>query len=419
MKVGFSKAIITPKLPVKLAGYAVERIASGVLDDLYVRVLTFDQEGKRKAILSLELLAIDDLYLNKLKEYCKIEGLEDVEIEAFAIHTHSGPVGTCDCTNGPLAGFESVLGSPNYEYINTLCIQSIKAMKEAFQTQDECILSISEGYIHGVGKNRHIETGVGDESLLVMNFKRSDGQTCILYHFACHPTLLHEDSLLISADIIGAINEKLEAMQVMPIFINGSCGDISTRFTRINSDLSELERYANITQQAIIEANKKITYSGKINSITFDYHKFNLKLKENEKIEDTKAKMDQCSIDVEMAKLKHINNKELRLIESNYEGATIAYLHSLHPFVKDNWDIDVSFITINDYKFITIPAELFCGLSNPIKQLKKIYFFGYANGYYDYIADDDAYQNNYYEATCSPFKQGEGEHLMELIKKAM
>ncbi|MEG1701746.1 MAG: neutral/alkaline non-lysosomal ceramidase N-terminal domain-containing protein [Erysipelotrichaceae bacterium] len=420
MKVGFSKAIITPKLPVKLAGYAVERIANEVHDDLYVRVLSFDQDGKRKAILSLEILALDDFYLNQLKDSCKVEGLEDVEIEAFAIHTHSGPMGTCDCASGPLAGFESVLGDPNQEYVDYLCKQSIKAMKQAFHTQDEGTLSISEGMIQGVGKNRHLLSGSQDESLLVMNFIRKDGKTCILYHFACHPTLLHEDSLLISADIIGAINAKLETNQVMPIFINGSCGDISTRFTRMNSDLSELDRYASITQQAIIETNKQVAYLGEIKSIQFDHYTFSLKLKDNESVEATLAKLNQCRTDVETAKLNHLNNKELRLIESSYEGATIAYLHALHPFVKDQWDINLSIIRINDeYKFITIPGELFCGLSNPIKQLKKTYFFGYANGYYDYIADEDAYHNNYYEAMCSPFKQGEGERLMELVKKVL
>ncbi len=40
---------------------------------------------------------------------------------------------------------------------------------------------------------------------------------------------------------------------------------------------------------------------------------------------------------------------------------------------------------------------------------------GYANGYNLYIADDLAYEKEYYEALASLFARGQGERLMEYI----
>ena len=44
---------------------------------------------------------------------------------------------------------------------------------------------------------------------------------------------------------------------------------------------------------------------------------------------------------------------------------------------------------------------------------------GYANGYNLYIADEMAYEKQYYEALASLFARGEGEKLMEFVNKLL
>ena len=43
MRIGFEQKVITPKLPCMLAGYAKQRTAEVVHDELYVKVVVFDR----------------------------------------------------------------------------------------------------------------------------------------------------------------------------------------------------------------------------------------------------------------------------------------------------------------------------------------------------------------------------------------
>ena len=59
-KAGTAKAVITPKEPLWMAGYAGrEHPADGTLHDLFVRVLALeDADGRRAVIVSTDLLGI-------------------------------------------------------------------------------------------------------------------------------------------------------------------------------------------------------------------------------------------------------------------------------------------------------------------------------------------------------------------------
>ena len=62
---------------------------------------------------------------------------------------------------------------------------------------------------------------------------------------ACHPTVLNGENLMLSADFPGAL-ESCFADAEMVAFVNGSCGDMSTRFTRRESSFAEMERMAQL-----------------------------------------------------------------------------------------------------------------------------------------------------------------------------
>ena len=46
-KAGFAQEIITPPIGVDLAGYMNERLNKGMYDDLYVKVIAFEVNGRR------------------------------------------------------------------------------------------------------------------------------------------------------------------------------------------------------------------------------------------------------------------------------------------------------------------------------------------------------------------------------------
>jgi len=94
-KAGAAKAVITPKQPVWMAGYATRtHTADGTLHELYLRVLALeDAAGHRGVVVSSDLLgiprAVSENVATALKEKY---GLARSEIMLNASHTHSGPV---------------------------------------------------------------------------------------------------------------------------------------------------------------------------------------------------------------------------------------------------------------------------------------------------------------------------------------
>ena len=93
LKVGYAQEITTPPTGVDLAGYFNLRLNEGMYDDLYVKVIAMDIDGKRTAFVSFELCSIAGVLFKALKERVDAEfgpGLYE-NMLICATHTHTGP----------------------------------------------------------------------------------------------------------------------------------------------------------------------------------------------------------------------------------------------------------------------------------------------------------------------------------------
>ena len=68
MKIGFAKTCITPSLPIALGGFAKERVAHQVHDDLYVQCILIQIKQELYGILAYDLVAIDHLIIQEVKK---------------------------------------------------------------------------------------------------------------------------------------------------------------------------------------------------------------------------------------------------------------------------------------------------------------------------------------------------------------
>jgi neutral ceramidase len=93
-KAGTARAVITPQQAVWLSGYAGQRVPTGKLHDLWIKVLALeDAEGRRAVVLTSDLIgfsraAYDDI----CAELKKRHQLERTQVALTFSHTHSGPV---------------------------------------------------------------------------------------------------------------------------------------------------------------------------------------------------------------------------------------------------------------------------------------------------------------------------------------
>ena len=67
LKVGFGRVNITPPMGIFVAGYAVQRYADGVLDELEINAIALDDGNKKVVMLSIDNIGIAKvLFANKL-----------------------------------------------------------------------------------------------------------------------------------------------------------------------------------------------------------------------------------------------------------------------------------------------------------------------------------------------------------------
>ena len=68
MKTGFSKICINPSYGSPIVGYYEPRFTKGILDNLYVRAVAFNDGENKAIIISLDLIELGQKYFDALKD---------------------------------------------------------------------------------------------------------------------------------------------------------------------------------------------------------------------------------------------------------------------------------------------------------------------------------------------------------------
>ncbi len=412
MKVGFAQQKL--KLPevCSLAGYAAERPMQGIHDDLYVKAIVLENEFDVYALIVFDLLAIDHLIMDQVKARLKQSGLIISNLDFAAIHTHSGCMGILDTQNGCLKSAVDIVGKEDPAIVKECGDKAFAAVMEAYETKETGTLSIARGCVQDVGANRISEKMDGNDHALLIEITTCYKRALVTL-YACHPTILPPSNQLCSADLPGAYAKQVKQHYDMSIYLNGSCGDISTRFTRRSSDASELDRmsklfYAQVRQ--ILQNKEQI----QIQSMDHFHFSIHLRAKTPKPLTEAQAYVKKCRDRIEQAKRQGLDSQQLRLVENALEGAEADVRYAKSYDGVTTYEIPISMIRMNDEIFVGIPGELFSSLSTPLQDAHT-HFISYCNGYMMYFADEGAYVRNNYEALSSPFEKGESEKMMREI----
>ncbi|MCL1928616.1 MAG: neutral/alkaline non-lysosomal ceramidase N-terminal domain-containing protein [Treponema sp.] len=428
IKLGFARKDITPDSPVPMAGYLVpNRTSKGVHDNLYARALYLeDSKHEPVVILQLDLLGLDRLCLDKiysaLEERMSMSGNKGPvknRILICATHTHSGFGGFFDTDSGLNQELIHLFGNNNPELVKHVVDKSVEAVIEASKNCVETNIRINRGIVEGIGMNRRRADIPCDTSLFTIEFDRLDQKKILLYNLCCHPTALDSENLLLSADFPGAVAEKLEGVPGgydMAVFINGSAGDMSTRFTRKESSFNECSRYANIILEAL-EGLKKGVFLP-LEKAELNYHSVSLKKARPSDTQSAGINLQNAVKHLEELKSQNVDTAILRKAASLVEGAQIGLLKSNNKEEiekSENKTIETGILRINDTTIVCSPLELFSSLALILKENKQVECFGYVNCLEGYLADIDAWDNFDYEALSGDFMRGEGERYIELV----
>jgi len=419
-KIGFKITCLTPPLGTQLAGHAIlDRKATGVHDDLFCRAIVIENNGVDYCIIQNDLIGVDYDFVSVVKEGIVALGIKDENILVGVTHTHSGPKGLVKNVKGTPEQVELTRGKYNEELVKQYQKNMIEAAEIALSNKVSCTMRYGFSEIFGISSNRNDKNKAGDPNLLAMEFIREDGKKILVYNFSCHPTIMNHGNYLITADYPHGVAKNSEGINhEMVMFLNGSAGDVSTRFTRKEKSFEEIDRVGKIIWDKITEALEKAEVVD-IEEMTIKNATYRISLKEAESVADAQAKFDRYKAELKEAVEK--NMPDIRTYESFVEGAQFglirAHIHTGEEFAEIHYKI----LKINDLSFVFVPSELFSDLTNPLKEKygNKLLFCTYFNGSMGYIADKASYDNDTYETQTSNFERGQGEAFMADIEKQL
>jgi hypothetical protein len=221
--VGFGRAVITPPLPVALAGFG-DRAgpATEVRDDLEARVLyAAADDGVAVCLIVCDLMGMSPSFANPVRKAVGDElGLPLPAVLTSCTHTHAGP--------STMAGAE-VLGWPTPEgYLEILVTGCVAAAREARSNAEEATFH----YVHqalpdGLSINRR---GLPySPTFAALDVRSASGARIgALANVSIHPVALGKDSLAVSSDWVGTFRNSLESSHGgRAVLLSGALGDVN------------------------------------------------------------------------------------------------------------------------------------------------------------------------------------------------
>jgi len=250
-KAGVAKAMITPKEPMWMAGYAGRnKPAEGTALDLYAKALALeDARGTRFVFVTLDLLAVPrPLRTNLEKRLGEAYHLPPDSFVLNASHTHCGPgyrVG-----NVAAESFEAGPKEPAEAYGSLLEDTLFKLVGDALAQLAPAQLSYHHagcGFamnrrlpVDGTFHNSPYPEGPVDQDVPVLRVSGTDGAVrAILFGYACHNTTLQFYQWC--GDYAGYAQEALEAAHpgAVALFVEG-CGGDQNPYPRSKIELAKL-----------------------------------------------------------------------------------------------------------------------------------------------------------------------------------
>lgn len=404
MKIGFSRREITPPPGTELGGYAGYRPCAGVHDPLWCKAVVLEQDGKRYALLAMDLLSVDESLARAIGR--ELEPLGICHVVTAAIHSHATPCGIV-LGQGPLAEVNRVADRDPEgfrAYTAWMVEQAAAACREALSALELFAVRSARGPAPVIGSERHTGEPV-ELPMTAVQIRTETGRNLLLYQIPCHPTVLGPDNLLASADFVGGIEKRLDAD--MAVFLNGAAGDISTRFTRRGQNFEECDRLAAVAAAAVDALIREVPY-GPPEALVGTHGHITLEPRPVDTLENARKALDAATARWREAAEAGGEPGQLRILKSYVEGAGVALEFAETMAGIRQLRLPVTVFAFGGLRFATVPGEMFSRLWD----LDAVPIC-YANGYYRYIADCRAYDAGYYEAMAAILARGQGEIFLE------
>ena len=419
MRVGCARTVITPPLGTSLAGFGARQGgARGIHDNLYARALVLEDTGQRVALVVCDLCDLDAGFVREARRRIQERtGIPSASAMLAATHTHAAP-----------ATFALYSLPPDPGWLDDLADRVADAVASAVRDLAPATLALALGREDSVARNRRRPDGPIDPTVTVVRAERTGAAPVFLLHYACHPTVLGPDNLLISRDFVGFTVGAVErATGGWAMFANGACGDVNVGHSADRSALGlsipgrTFARAEELGLRLAGEALRALTAAGPVAGGRFqDRAKLAagqrfvvVPLRPTPPFEQARAQILACS--------RHLET--LQSAGADEEALTAARLELLYSELALSWveqraraagagaaeDIaEVQTFAIGDLALVGLPGEFFVesGLRLQSRSpFKHTVVIGYANGGIGYVPPASAFAEGGYETRLAPWSR--------------
>lgn len=414
---------IDPKIGAQMAGFTERKHGcTGIHDSIEAKALAIESKQQKFVLITSDVIGID-LHVTHRARQLIIKSIADIlpeNIIVTATHTHSSVYAT------RLKGAtQNSVDNQDFEGNQTYYEQFIEKIAGvaiwALSNLEEARIGFGTGSVFGLGTNRNNPEGYYDPTVNILKIENSANKVIgVLAHYACHPTILNHENYLITADFPGYFCRQIETFypESKAIFLQGSAGNISTRYTKRSSSFNEAERLASILagevlkQLPLIETNQSVEIIGKIRPITFQVKNFLPEEVLIQKISDYQAKLKALESE-------NPNGPTMRKTYVTLQGfERTLKMKRTTSFTEVRSEMQV--LSLGFLQIITVPGDVFGEIGAKIRTIAPYdhtIVAGYANDFLSYFVSSEGYAEENYEQNMSIFDVRAEKEIIETAKQ--
>jgi hypothetical protein len=425
---GVSVKDITPVKPLYLTGYPhTERVMTGVSDPLLSSALRLDGGDSPVIMIALDLLFIDTETARELRKAVQAEtGVPEKNVFISCTHTHSGPLTAkvIAWKNDP------TVPEPDAEYMRFLRETVTASALEASENLFEAEAAWTSASVSGVSGNRHDPAGVRDPEAGILAVRRASDKKLMSVSviYGAHPTVLHEDSKLVSSDFPGFARKYLREKttpDLTVLYHPGPAGNQGPRHHVKAQTVAEAERLGVLLGGFLWDKVNALT-GGDFTSdfeTAADIAFAELPRKQIPSMKEALANLKKRHDEFESLKKAGAGHGPVRTAECAVFGAeeTIALAEAgesgeLAKAAAALSPADVQVLKLGEGFLAGFPGEIFAehGLELKKRFRDKVFPVSLVNGHLQgYITTEEAVRKGCYEASFSVFSPAAGGAMIE------
>lgn len=417
---------ITPLHSQFLFGYPhVPRYSTGVHDPLYSSALYLFDGHTRLLFIANDIIFIPKPLAQSARR--KIEQATAIPASGIMItatHTHSGPKTVDYVSNRE----DPAVPPTDPEYLAFLEEQIVASALQAYHAAQPAEAGFVLADAHGVGTNRRDPAGPADYQVPVLLVRSAAHHhpLALMMVYSMHPTVLQQNSTLISGDFPGMAREFLQqtilGLQHCPILYHtGPCGNLSPRHTIRDTTFEECRRLGHMLGRAVEKALRQIEFSTQIPlNCLQDF--IDMTSRTFPPVEAAKAGLQSALQKLEQARQNHRPRAEIRTAECDLFGAqetlTLAKAaagNQLSKTYQSCLPAEIQVFSVGPWKYVGWPGEIFVEYALQIKsKVSNAFIISLANGELQgYLVTNEAFREGGYEASNTLFDPRSGDRLVD------